>query len=249
MPDLELLKSEGSFRAVAVDRKHVLAACLDDETTAKLDPAFARAEFEVTRVAELRHASKLVQHIRFDLVLLGFSVRGDELDALLDALRLPESPNLTTRVALFAAPEELVEARQRRELGATKALATSLGQLELQEAVVNLLRSRARLHIRVMTRLAARLSGGGAATQLLCQTRDLSRTGLLVITDSRFPLGAPVQFALDLPDAGGRILGEAEVVRHALEIREGVDGLGLRFASFAADGERRLVSFLELHQR
>lgn len=247
MPNLELLPSKGSFHAVAIDRKHVLAACLDEATSAKLDPAFSRVEFEVSRVAALRHATKLVQYIRFDLILVGFTVRGDELDTLLDAIRLAESPNITTRVALLAAPDELAEAQQRRERGATKALAKSLGQLELQEAVINLLRSRARLHIRVLTRVAVQLSRG-AATQLLCQTRDLSRTGFLVVTDSRFPVGSPIQFALDLPDAGGRIHGEAEVVRHAHEDREGVDGLGLCFQSFAADGERRLVTFLELHQ-
>ena len=246
MAGLELLRPEGTYHAVAIERKHVLAACLDDPTHAKLDPAFSRAEFEVTTVPELRHATKLVQYIRFDLILVGFTVRGDELDALLDAIRLQGSPNVTTRIALFAAPEELVEARERREHGATKALATSLGQLEMQEAVTNLLRSRARLHMRVLTRVSTALEGG-AATQLLCQTHDLSRTGLLVVTDSRFPVGAPVAFALDLPDAGGRIHGEAEVVRHALEVRDGVDGLGLHFRSFAADGERRLLTFLELH--
>jgi DNA-binding response OmpR family regulator len=244
---LELLHSEGSFHAVAIDRKHVLAACLDDETIAKLDPAFSRTEFEVNRVGALHHATKLVRHIRFDLILIGFAVRGEELDALFDAIRQPESPNVTSRVALLAAPEELVEARQRRELGAAKALATSLPPLELQEAVTNLLRSRARLHIRVLTRVSARLTNG-SATQLLCQTRDMSRSGLLVITDNRFPVGSSLAFVLDLPDAGGRIHGEAEVVRHALESREGVDGLGLRFQSFAADGERRLVAFLERHQ-
>jgi len=244
---VESLHSEGVAHAVAIERKHVLAACLDEETTAKLDPAFARDEFDVNHVAELRHATRLVQYVRFDLILVGYSVRGDELDTLLDAIRLPDSPNVTARVALLAAPEELSEATQRRERGATKALATSLGQLELQEAVINLLRSRARLHMRVLTRLATRLDGA-ATTQLLCQTHDLSRSGLLAITDSRFPVGTAIEFALDLPDAGGRIRGEAEVVRHAHALRDGVDGLGLRFASFAADGERRLVSFLELHR-
>ncbi|MGH7338403.1 MAG: PilZ domain-containing protein, partial [Myxococcota bacterium] len=213
-----------------------------------LDPAFSRFEFEVNRVPELRHAAKLVQYVRFDLILIGFAVRGDELDGLLDAIRHADSPNRTARVALLAAPEELAEATLHRERGATKALATSLGQLELQEAVIGLLRSRARLHVRVLTRVAARLQGG-TASQILCQTRDLSQSGLLVVTDSRFPVGAVVELALDLPDAGGRIRGEAEVVRHAVESRDGVDGLGLRFEKFAADGERRLLTFLQLHQR
>ena len=245
---LEVSRPEGVYHAVAIERRHVLAACLDETTFEKLDPAFSRVEFEVNRVAELRHATKLVQYIRFDLILVGFTVRGDELDTLLDVIRHPDSPNVTTRVALLAAPEELAEAQQRRERGATKALAVSLGQLELQEAVTHLLRAKARLHLRVLTRVSIRL-GDDAATQLLCQTRDLSRTGLLVLTDSRFPVGSTIEFALDLPDAAGRIRGEAEIVRHAHEGRDGVDGLGLRFASFAADGERRLLAFLETHPR
>ena len=39
----------------------------------------------------------------------------------------------------------------------------------------------------------------------------------------------------------------AEIVRHAIERRDRADGVGLRFVHFAADGERRLVAFLERH--
>ncbi len=244
MPRVDPLLVEASAHAAAIERKFVLAACLDPETREKLEPALARSMFEVHYVPAVRHATKLVGYIRFDLIVVAYVVRGQEIDLLLHTIRLPASPNVSARVALLAAPELLAEARQCSERYATKTLASSLGQLELQDAVLQLAQSRARLHVRALTRVSVCLSGA-TVTQLLCPTRDLSRSGLLAITDSRIPVGSSVQFALDLPDGSMRVHGVAEVVRHASESRDRVDGLGLRFVSFATAGEHRLATFLD----
>ncbi len=242
----EALRASTPSRAIAIERKRVLFAALELETLERLEPAFARIDFEVERAPTLRHAWKVAQFSRFDLILIGFGGGGHELDTLLTTVRHPGWANVTTRVALIAAAEELARARLLGDRFGAKALDAALGQLELQGAALDLLRSRARLALRAMTRVSVKL-GGATATQLLCQTYDLSRTGLFVITQSRFPLGSSVLFALDLPGGGDGIHGEAEIVRHAHERRDRADGIGLRFVHFAADGERRLAAFLARH--
>jgi hypothetical protein len=237
-------RSDAPLHAVAIDRKRLLLAELDAATSDKLEPAFGRIDFDVLRAPTLRHARKVVQFSRFDLILIGFQPRLEEVDDLLAAIRRPGSPNATTRTALLAPPAELALARLSGQRAGAKALATSLAQLDLQEEVLDLLRSRARLAVRVLTSVAVRISGA-TPTRLLCQTSDLSRSGLFVVTQSRFPIGTSVLFTLDLPDGGAGIRGEAEVVRHAVEGRDRAEGIGLRFVRFAVDGERRLATFLE----
>ena len=67
---------------------------------------------------------------------------------------------------------------------------------------------------------------------------------MLAVTENRYPLGTPVRFVLDLPGGGEGVEGDAEVVRQAERARDGVEGLGLRFLQFRADGERQLFGFL-----
>lgn len=224
------------------ERKRVLAAGLSAEVREKLAPALVRAEFDVSLAPALRDAIEQVKLTRFDVALVGFPESAAELVELLAAIRGSESQGITACVLLFAAPPQLSEAKSYVGQGATEVLSTALTAVELQGVVLPALRSRTRLALRVMVRLSVQI--GGEAAKLMCQTRDLSRTGLLAITDSSFPLGSPVRFTLDLPETADGIRGEAEVVRIAERSRDQVDGLGLRFLKFSADGELRLATFL-----
>lgn len=229
--------------AVAFERKRILLAALDRDLADRVDPAFARFEFDVDRAPTLRHATKLSPFRRYDLIVAAFRADDADVEALLAAARAPGSANSSARLALLAAPEELAAARLLREKGCTGAFATNLPRLELQAALLDLLRTRARLAVRFLTRVAIRLADS-AETQLLCPTRDLSATGLFVSTESRFPIGSLLRFTLDLPDGGEAIRGVAAIARHSTPERESGDGMGLRFVELAGDGERRLAAFL-----
>jgi hypothetical protein len=54
-----------------------------------------------------------------------------------------------------------------------------------------------------------------------------------------------VVFKIDLPDQFGTVCGRAELVRHASTGQGGVDGIAIRFVSFAKDGAEQLQSYLE----
>ena len=226
-------------------RKHVLAAALDEVTEGKLQPVLSRAEFELSRVPSVRSAETILRLIPFQVVMTDFAIAADDLGRLAELLADPASPSCSAHLLLFAPPEQLTDAEELLGRGVTQVLSTALEPFALQEAVLALLRARIRLAMRVMARLTVRLESG--SPQLLCQTRDLSRTGMLAITDSRYPVGTPVRFALDLPGSVDPVRGEAEVVRHASRRLDKVDGLGLRFLDFSADGLRRLVAFLALY--
>ena len=227
------------------ERKRVLAARLDAGLHDALAPALGRSDFDLNLVPAVESAIELVRLIAFEVILVGLPAPDDGVDDLLAAVRAPGSPSRLARLLLFAPPAHLAFAESRLARGADQALSSAQPPLELQEAILRLLRARPRLSTRVMARLTVRL--GDDAARFLCQTRDLSRTGMLAVTENRYPLGTPVRFVLDLPGAGEGVEGDAEVVRQAERARDGVEGLGLHFLQFRAGGDRRLFAFLAQH--
>lgn len=227
------------------EKKHVLAARIDPEVWEVLGPALSRSEFELNRVPSVESAFELTRLIPFDVVLIGGPLPDAAVVELLAAIRAPDSRSRAARVLLFASPAQLSIAESYGTHGADRALSTGTDALALQEAILRLLRARPRVALRVMAHLTVHLGEG--TSRILCQTKDISRTGMLALTEDRFPIGTPVQFTLDLPEDAVGARGEAEVVRHAVRGRDPDDGLGLRFLTFAGDGARRLGAFLERH--
>lgn len=224
--------------------RRVLAAALPAELTADLAPALERSDFDLNRVPSYGSAGELARLIPFDALLLGFDDDASAL-ALLDAVREPDSESRYSRVLVFAAPEALDRANRALSTRVDRVLSTARGAVELQETVLELLRERVRLATRVLARLTVKIAEGDS--RFVCQTRDLSQSGMLVITDNRYPVGAGVKVVLDLPGGSGEIAGDAEVVRHAAPPRDPVTGLGLRFVRLRPGDEQRLVDFLARH--
>lgn len=228
-----------------IDRKRLLAVGLDDDLREKIAPALGRGEYDVDLFARYESASELVADVAFDVVLVHCRQPDSAIDDLIAAIRRPGSASQAAHTLVFAASANLDVARSYVARGASRELSTDSDSLMLQEAILGLLRARPRLATRVMARLTVRL--GDAASRILCQTRDLSRSGMLAVLDERYPIGSPVQFVLDLPDEREGVRGEAEVVRQATRPRDAVDGLGLRFLSFRGGDEARLAAFLAKH--
>ncbi len=224
--------------------RRVLAAALPAELTAALTPALERSDFDLNRVSSHASALELARLIDFDVLLVGFD-DGESALQLLDAVRQSGSASRASRLLVFASPATLESAERALAGRSDRVLSTARGALELQEAVLELLRERVRLATRVMARLTVRIAEG--ASRFVCQTRDLSRSGMLAVTANRYPVGAAVQFVLDLPDGAEELGGDAEVVRHAAPPRDPVTGLGLRFLRFRPGDEQRLARFLARH--
>lgn len=220
----------------------VLTVGIDAALEAKLAPVLTRAEFEVAAPATPRHAARLVQLVRFDAILIAQGADDDDLQALLAGIRSPGAASLRSNVALFLPRSEMPLARAYLSAGANQVVPDSLGATDLQAVVLGMLRAKVRLEVRVMARLSVKLDG--TVAQRLCQTRDLSRNGMFVVTGDRFPLGSPVSFTLELTSSGDTVRGEALIVRQVEASKTGPEGLGLSFLSFAGDGESRLTAFL-----
>ena len=85
---------------------------------------------------------------------------------------------------------------------------------------------------------------GGARDMILCQTENISSSGMLIKTDKRYEVGAEIEFEFTLPNDERPISGRAAIVRHTQIGRDQVGGVGLRFLSFSGDSQRRFQWFL-----
>jgi len=73
----------------------------------------------------------------------------------------------------------------------------------------------------------------------------MSMSGLLVETDMLFDLGERVVVSIYPGDRDDPVVVKGEVSRRAPSERGGVDGFGIRFLSFAADGELRIEAVVK----
>jgi hypothetical protein len=79
----------------------------------------------------------------------------------------------------------------------------------------------------------------------MCQTENVSTTGMLVRSNVGYPPGTRLGFEFLLLGDSRAVKGEAEVVRHTTIGREAVRGIGCRFVSFEGDGEKRFLEYMK----
>ena len=86
---------------------------------------------------------------------------------------------------------------------------------------------------------------GIAEQDMVCQTENISASGMLLRTEKRYEKGTRLEFEFGLPNDHRPIVGIAEIVRHTMIGRDNVSGVGVRFLSFAGDSQRRFESYID----
>jgi hypothetical protein len=188
-------------------------------------------------------AGDLVTTTAFDAIVIGFPVAGVALGRFLSAVRALESPCRRCGVVLLARPDAERQARQFVGHGVNRVVATSDLPLRLVRTVAELLRVAPRVELRLPTRIMLRLED--RPSQALCQTENVSVSGMLVRGFDNYPKGTSFDFEISLPDDDDPLRGVGEVCRTANVARENVRGFGARFTSFAETDLERLEELLD----
>jgi uncharacterized protein (TIGR02266 family) len=100
-----------------------------------------------------------------------------------------------------------------------------------------------RANSRIMVRLKAAIRAPSA--HILCQTSNLSSTGLFLAHKANLPVGTVFTFELMLPGAKKPVAGEAKVVRHAVAEKEKVEGMGAAFTALAPEDRKLIQDFVD----
>ena len=105
-----------------------------------------------------------------------------------------------------------------------------------------------------MVQLDATIDDGKVAR--MCQTENLSKSGMLVRTRAPLPVGTKVEIQFlfrsdpalsteELPGGYAFVEGEALVVRHTEPNKEATEGMGLQFLELKEHGRNLLGKFLD----
>ncbi len=211
---------------------------LVDDTAAALD----LAPDLVTDLADEIAASELAVATRHAALVLRFPLGSVDMAGLLRTVRGPGSASRSAAVVLVASRDWLSAAEVLLGRGANRAVASERAATELPAVLESLLTIAPRQPMRVASRVE--VPNGAAHRTMLCQTVNLSETGMLLRTGKLFPLGTSLKFELVLPGAAEPVRGEGRVVRHTVERRERLSGVGINFSTFERDGSHRLLQHL-----
>ena len=222
--------------------RNVLVVGVDRTLFRRFEAVLTRRHFDVDRVAEFDVAVDLVQSVAFDVVVLGYSENDPKVALLTDVIRAENGPCARSAVLLLSPPESLETAVQLAYDTRSRLISMAAPQRELEQAVSQLLRVAPRLSVRITIRLEALLGEG--STTILTQTENVSLGGMLVKLSRRQPVDARLRYELLLPDGFSPVTGFGEVVRHTADRSGRITGVGIRFATFEADGADRLSGFL-----
>jgi hypothetical protein len=228
--------------AGAPAKKRVLVVGLEDDVFARIDPLLSRAVFAVERAPEARAAATVCGRILFDLVIARHPLAGMALKDFIAALWKQTGASTACHLLVLAEAGRLGELTEYVREGQSLVLPVTEPGKVLEEVASRLLGVAPRTSARLVIRLVVQLDGGKQL--LVSQTENISEAGMLLRTDSLYPLGTRVTLEANLPGDRAPIQAEAEVVRHALAGLEGVQGLGLRLSSVKGDGLARLRDYI-----
>lgn len=203
-----------------------------------LEPMLAGGKFEVHRAPTAHSVEVLARYLAFDLIVVGYPLAAMSIADLAGRLRRGGSASARTPLLVLAEPADVAETR--RELRSNvRVESAETPSDELRAVLGELLGIARRAPARVLVRLRA-AGDGRESVARVCQTQNISTSGMLVRTKRPPPVGTRVRVELSLPDDPQPIRADAEVVRHTEPRSETASGFGVRFLSFDREGSDRL---------
>jgi uncharacterized protein (TIGR02266 family) len=228
---------------MADEKRSVLLIGVADAQAESIREILARADVFAERITEPTEALELARQLPFDAAIIGYPLLHGDLNLLLRGVRQSSSPSRHAAVLLLAPESSIAAAREYVGKGVNRVVRTDEPEQILHGAVAELLGVAPRIPLRVPLRLEATLDKG--VWRSLCQTENVSATGMLVRTPQAFPEGTRLRFELTLPNDIAPLRGQGVVVRQADYLRERVRGVGVRLMSFDEKGQRRYQSYVD----
>ncbi|MEM1177114.1 MAG: PilZ domain-containing protein [Acidobacteriota bacterium] len=223
--------------------RNVLAIGVSQAEFQRFVPFLARQSFEVDRFPSGVGALELITQIRFEMLLVRFPLPDMDLSSFLSSVRRDGSPCHGASLILLTASSHEADAHRFIGQGANRSISLEASEDTIQSSISGLLDVAPRKAARFLARMEIRI--GGAKDMLLCQTENMSSTGMLVRTDRRYEIGTQIEFEFSVVGDPRPLRGVAQVVRHTIVGRDRVGGIGMRFLSFAGDSQLRFESYID----
>ncbi|MEW6367230.1 MAG: PilZ domain-containing protein [Acidobacteriota bacterium] len=203
----------------------------------------ARAPFLVEDVSETGDLRERIESTCYGMVILSQPSVELQFTEILASIRSENTPCAKCILILLAPEAQMEEYRQFLGNGLNVLLPLSASPNELEAAIARRTMVAPRVNARIQVRVEVRVQG--MEETLSCQTVNISRSGMLLESTARPPIGAPIVFELPLPGMTGPLTGEGWVVRHTTAEREKLNGIGVAFISLSHGGRHVLARFID----
>lgn len=223
-------------------RHALLLVAVSDEALRGLGDVVDRDDVFVERIDSLDEARELSRQLPFDVLVIGYPLARTDLRRYLASLRSKGSPSRGAAIILCTGEKHREDAEAFVAHGANRVFTPSTPPFMVQSALEELLGVAPRYPLRVAMRVE--LSADKGRDRRLCQTENVSASGMLIRTSHSFPEGTTLRFELTLPQQSAAVRGQAVVVRNTDEIRERVRGVGVRIVAFDGTDEERFRYFV-----
>jgi DNA-binding NarL/FixJ family response regulator len=229
--------------SMPVQEPRILAAGIERVAFERLAPELRRDTLEVDWAATPEAGVALAVRKRYDVIIMDAEPCDWPLTKVVHEFRSADSPSRDAAIMILARPDEVDAARALKSHGVNRVMLVSDPPKMIRKQMSTLLAVAPRVAVRLPTNLETAL--GNTGRELFCQTENLSTSGMFVKTRHRPQLGSTVVFRIYLSGDSGTVFGRGNMVRHSSPTEEKLDGVAIRFLSFASDGAQRLQDYLE----
>lgn len=197
-------------------------------------------------VDHLRRSGELMRRLQtggLSVLVLWLPGDGIDIEDVLPVIRSANSPCSRSILILLTSESRLVDCQPYLRMGVNALLPDSASPEDLDAEIARQMQAARRVDARLIVKL--RVSLPTAPQSVICQTVNLSATGMFLASTAQPPVGTGIAFEMPLPGWPLPIAGEASVVRHSTVGRDRLRGLGVEFKSFRQDGQELLRKFIE----
>jgi hypothetical protein len=224
--------------------KNVLVVEVDADRFQAIAPMINRKQFEVDRFPGARGALDLVSLVPFRAIILGFPMREVGLNDFLYTIKSSSSASRSSPIALITDDQNLEAAGAYLDRGVTVVTSYQQPPKKVENQLSEVLGIKSRVDFRVMVTLNVTIENA-RKERFVAQTKDISASGMFVLSNRDCPVGSTAFFEFALPNEPKPFCGEAKVVRVANPSGHRIEGMALQYTSFIRNTQERLQECLQ----
>jgi len=227
---------------MTIEKSVVLVAGVPLGSFGELAPVLDRQNLTVIQVPSYEDAVMYANAARVELIILGLEPATMSLQQAIERIRSQFSASRMASLLVLADPGHQNSARQLIGHGVNRVMLTVDSPKHIGLQVADLLDIAPRAMLRLSTRMLVELEDG--FEEALGAVVNISAKGLLLETSADLEPGQHVIISIDIGPQLEPVAAKAEIVRKANPEREGIEGIGAQFLSFAGDSQKQLETVL-----
>ncbi|MCD4749851.1 MAG: PilZ domain-containing protein [Thermoanaerobaculales bacterium] len=178
----------------------------------------------------------------YDVIVVTYPFGNRSFDLFLKEVRSSDSLSRGAGLVVLTFPESLKRAVAFIGRGVNRVISVEETS-GLNSVIAEVVDVSPRASARLMVRLQMPL--GERDCKIRTFTQNISQSGMLLGTSNMLEVGQRFNFSFAVPESEKVVTGRAEVVRHTIDARDQVSGIGIRFLDLEDQSGQALEGFLK----